>query len=179
MPNLFAHRVDILPSARRYRVVVLAGRDVLRAFPLARLAAGHLTLATWQRFARAMGVRRSHRAAAAPKKGLLAVEDQRGLIQALCSFAVQPDLQVGCRLDIDNFVAIDLIDNAGPSAVLVQAIEALARSLDCADLAIYPPPAARSHGAALFLAGLRGAAYVRPQNRIAGTRGRARANSAK
>jgi hypothetical protein len=179
MPNRFAHRIDSLPPARCYRVLVLDRPDVLRAFPLARLAVGHLTLATWQRFARAMGVLPTHRKTAAPKKGLLAVEDQRGLIQALCSFAVHPDLRAGRRLDIENFVAVDLIDNAGPSAVLVKAIEALARSLDCADLAIYPPPAARSQGAALFLAGLRGAAYVRPQNRIAGTRGRARASSAK
>lgn len=179
MPHRLAHRIDILPSARRYRVLVLDGPDVLRAFPLARLAVGHLTLATWQRFARAMGVRPTHRKTVAPKKGLLAVEDQRGLIQALCSFAVQPDLQAGCRLDIDNFVAIDLIDNAEPSAVLVQAIEALAQSLDCTDLVIHPPPTAKLNGAGVFLAGLPGAAYVRPQNRIVGLPGRDRAGSVK
>lgn len=159
MPNRFAHRVDILPAARRYRVLVLDGPDVRRAFPLARLAVGQLTLATWLRFARAMGVRPAHRKSAAPKKGLLAVEDQRGLIQALCSFAVRPDLRVGWRLDVDNFVAVDLVDDAEPAAVLVEAIEALARAHACADLAIYPPPSAAYAGP--FLAGRPGAAYVR------------------
>ncbi len=143
-----------VPAARRrYVALQLRGAEVLRAFPLARLAAGHLTLAAWMRFAEAMGAeppgakRLRRRAGARPDRGLLAHEDRRGYLQALCSFSVRPDLAAGRRLDVDNLVALDLIDSDGPAGALVGTIEKLARELDCPAFAIHLPPDRTAAGA--------------------------------
>jgi hypothetical protein len=131
----------------------LRGADVLSAFPLARLAAGHLTLAEWLRFAEAMGAeppgaKRTRRAAGGKAEhGLLALEDQRGYLQAFCSFAVHPDLAAGRRLDIDNIVTLDLIDSESPAGELIGSIEKLARELDCPAFAIRLPPGRTAAGA--------------------------------
>jgi hypothetical protein len=146
--------------AREYSIKRLRGADVLRAYPLARLAAGHLTLAAWLRFAQALGTepaRGKRPALPAFDKGLLAVEDARGLIQALCSFEVHPDLRSGRRLVVDNIVAIDLLDSAEPATALVRAIEKLAHELDCPAFAVHPPPAAHAARASrVFLDALLG-----------------------
>ncbi len=138
---------------RKFAVRHLRGADVLSAFPLARLAAGHLTLAEWLRFAEAMGAeppgaRRTRRAAGARvEHGLLALEDARGYLQAFCSFAVRPDLAAGRRLDIDNIVTLDLIDSESPAGELIGSIEKLARDLDCPAFAIRLPPGRSAAGA--------------------------------
>ncbi len=132
----------------------LHGADVLRAFPLARLAAGHLTLPAWLRYAEAMGAeppgaRRTRPRAAGTKaeRGLLALEDKRGYLQALCSFAVRPDLAAGRRLDVDNIVTLGLIDSESPAGEMVGSIEKLARELDCPAFAIRLPPGQSAAGA--------------------------------
>lgn len=138
---------------RHYIARRLCGADVLRAFPLARLAAGHLTLAAWLRYAEAMGAeppgarRIRRRAADRPERGLLALEDQRGYLQALCSFAVRPDLAAGRRLDVDNIVTLGLIDSEGPAGEMIGSIEKLARELDCPAFAIRLPPDRMAAGA--------------------------------
>ncbi len=136
-----------LPAVQRRRYIArrLSGADVLRAFPLARLAAGHLTLAAWLRYAEAMGaeppgVRRRRKRAAQAEHGLLGIEDARGYLQALCSYAVRPDLAAGRRLDVDNIVALGLIDSEGPAGEMLGSIEKLARELDCPAFAIRLPP---------------------------------------
>ncbi|MBC8793702.1 MAG: hypothetical protein C6Y20_19060 [Tagaea sp. CACIAM 22H2] len=139
-------------GGRNYDVRRLTGRDVLRAYPLARLAAGHLTLAAWLRFAAALGAKppgakAPRKAAAAPaERGLLGVEDQRGYLHALCSFAVEPDLRTGRRLTIDNLVALDLIDGNIPAQALVGALDKLARELDCPGYVVHLPEAASRGG---------------------------------
>lgn len=131
---------------RRYVARELRGADVLRAFPLARLAAGMLTLAAWLRFAEAIGAeppgaKRRRGGAAVPRdRGLLGLEDRRGYLQALCSYAVRPDLAAGKRLDVDNIVALDLVDSDGPAGHMIGTIEALARALGCPAVAIHLPP---------------------------------------
>lgn len=131
----------------------LRGADVLRAFPLARLAAGHLTLAAWLRYAEAMGAeppgaKRPRRPAGGrSERGLLALEDRRGYLQAFCSFAVRPDLAAGRRLDIDNIVTLALIDSEGPAGEMIGSIEKLARELDCPAFAIRLPPDRQAAGA--------------------------------
>ncbi|MBI3505341.1 MAG: hypothetical protein HY059_10890 [Proteobacteria bacterium] len=133
---------------QRYVARELCGADVLRAFPLARLAAGHLTLAEWRHFAAAMGAGRVRRAAAGrADRGLLALEDSRGYLQALCSFAVRPDLAAGRRLDIDNIVTLDLVDSDGPASAMIGSIERLARELGCPAFAIRLPPGRTAAGA--------------------------------
>jgi hypothetical protein len=135
------------PSAPRRRFLArrLTGADVLRAYPLARLAAGQLTLAAWLRYAEAMGAhppgtRGTRRHPAREENGLLGIEDARGYLQALCSFAVRPDLAAGRRLDVDNIVALGLIDSDGPAGAMLGSIERLARELDCPAYAIRLPP---------------------------------------
>jgi len=138
---------------RKFAARQLRGADVLSAFPLARLAAGHLTLAEWLRFAEAMGAeppgaKRNRRTASAKAEhGLLALEDARGYLQAFCSFAVHPDLAAGRRLDIDNIVTLDLIDSESPAGELIGSIEKLARELDCPAFAIRLPPGRTAAGA--------------------------------
>jgi hypothetical protein len=134
-------------QSRRYVARRISGADVLRAYPLARLAAGHLTLAAWLRYAEAMGaeppgMRRKHRRTARAETGLLAIEDRRGYLRALCSYAVRPDLAAGRRLDVDNIVALGLIDSEGPAGEMLGSIERLARELDCPAFAIRLPPGA-------------------------------------
>jgi hypothetical protein len=144
---------DYPAPCRKFAVRHLHGADVLSAFPLARLAAGHLTLAEWLRFAEAMGAeppgaRRTRRPAGTrTERGLLALEDARGYLQAFCSFAVRPDLAAGRRLDIDNIVTLDLIDSEGPTGELIGSIEKLARELDCPAFAIRLPPGRSAAGA--------------------------------
>jgi hypothetical protein len=139
-------------GGRNYGVRRLTGRDVLRAFPLARLAAGHLTLAAWLRFAAALGAKppgtKAPRktAAAQAERGLLGVEDQRGYLHALCSFSVEPDLRTGRRLTIDNLVALDLIDGDIPAQALIGALDKLARELDCPGYVVHLPEAATRGG---------------------------------
>jgi hypothetical protein len=145
-------------GGRHYEVRRLSGRDVLRAFPLARLAAGHLTLAAWLRFAAAIGAqppgaRKPRKTAGAQPHGLLGVEDQRGYLHALCSFAVEPDLRTGRRLTIDNLVALDLIDGDIPAQALIGALDKLARELDCPAYIVHLPEAAAARGGR-FLAGM-------------------------
>ncbi|MBL8831099.1 MAG: hypothetical protein JNL71_01790 [Rhodospirillales bacterium] len=145
---------DPMAAPRRQFVARrLRGADVLRAFPLARLAAGHLTLAAWLRYAEAMGAeppgaKRIRRARAArSERGLLALEDRRGYLQGFCSFAVRPDLAAGRRLDVDNIVTLDLIDSEGPAGEMIGSIEKLARELDCPAFAIRLPPDRLAAGA--------------------------------
>jgi len=138
---------------RRFVARELRGADVLRAFPLARLAAGRLTLAAWLSFAEAMGAeppgakRRRTKSAEPRDHGLLGLEDRRGYLQALCSYAVRPDLGAGRRLDVDNIVALDLVDSDGPADHMIGTIEALARSLGCPAVAIHLPPSGQAAGA--------------------------------
>lgn len=143
----------ITDGGRNYGVRRLTGRDVLRAFPLARLAAGHLTLAAWRRFTAALGAG-SRKSTARAERGLLGVEDQRGYLHALCSFAVEPDLRTGRRLTIDNLVALDLIDGDIPAQALVGALDKLARELDCPGYVVHLPEAASRGGR--FRAGMAG-----------------------
>jgi hypothetical protein len=144
-PETLAHR--------KFAVRHLRGADVLRAFPLARLAAGHLTLPAWLRYAEAMGAeppgaRRIRRVAGTrAERGLLGLEDARGYLQALCSFAVRPDLAAGRRLDIDNIVTLGLIDSESPAGEMIGSIEKLARELDCPAFAIRLPPGKSAAGA--------------------------------
>lgn len=155
-------RVATAPAnegGREYGVRRLTGEDVMRAYPLARLAAGHLTLPAWLRFAEALGAEppgaKKPRKATSGSEGLLGVEDSRGYLYALCSFAVEPDLRTGRRLCVDNLVALDLIDGDIPAQALVGALDRLARDLDCPAYVVHLPPAAQAAAAGRrFLAGL-------------------------
>lgn len=145
-------------GGRDYGVRRLTGEAVMQAFPLARLAAGHLTLPAWLRFAEALGAEPP--GAKKPRKppgseGLLGVEDSRGYLYALCSFSVAPDLRTGRRLDVDNLVALDLIDGDIPAQALIGALDRLARDLDCPAYVVHLPPAAQAAAAGRrFLTGL-------------------------
>ncbi|MBI3453199.1 MAG: hypothetical protein HY057_10330 [Rhodospirillales bacterium] len=121
----------------------IKGKDIMRAFPLARLAAGQLSLDAWQRFAAALGANRRapDPARVPPTRGLIGVKNTRGYLLALCSYMVTPDLCHGRRLDIDNLVALDLIDSDAATASLMAAIEHLARDLDCPAFVVHLPPA--------------------------------------
>jgi hypothetical protein len=156
-------RTPLVPAndgAREYGVRRLTGEDVLRAFPLARLAAGHLTLPAWLRFAEALGAeppgaKKPRKAKTPCTEGLLGVEDSRGYLYALCSFAVEPDLRTGRRLCVDNLVALDLIDGDIPAQALIGALDRLSRDLDCPAYVVHLPPAAQAAAAGRrFLAGL-------------------------
>ncbi|MFM8800448.1 MAG: hypothetical protein ACKOEE_07820 [Tagaea sp.] len=150
-------------GGRGYNVRRVVGEDVLRAFPLARLAAGDLSLPAWLGFAHALGaetagVKKPRRPASGRNaEGLLGVEDARGYLYALCSFAVAPDLRTGRRLCVDNLVAMDLIDGDIPAQALIGALDRLARDLDCPAYVIHLPPAAQAAAAGWrFLSGIAG-----------------------
>jgi hypothetical protein len=154
--DLRALLVPANDGTREFGVRRLTGADVLRAYPLARLAAGHLTLPAWLRFAEALGAeppgaKKARKTAAPRAEGLLGVEDSRGYLYALCSFAVVPDLRTGRRLWVNNLVALDLIDGDVPAQALIGALDRLARDLDCPAYVVHLPPAAQAAAAGRHL----------------------------
>jgi hypothetical protein len=142
-------------SGRAYGVRRLTGDDLLRAFPLARLAAGHLTPAAWLRFASALGAKKP-RDGTRDCEGWLGVEDSRGYLYSLCSFAVRPDLRTGRLLDVDNLVAADLIDGGNLARALLAALERLARDHDCPAYVVRLPPSAPGATSQRLLADMAG-----------------------
>ncbi len=95
-----------------------------QAFPLAKAAAPRLTLAAWRRYLKDLGA----------GDGVLAVENQRGVLLGLAVYRRRGDLASGCCLDIDPVVVFDLVGGSAIAACLAEALERRAEELGCGSL---------------------------------------------
>jgi hypothetical protein len=123
--------VIALPSPKMLRGLKVTALDpgrIDQAYPLARLAVHDLTLDGWRRFAAGATIAAP---ANVPRLGILAATNNRGYIQGLAIYRVEPDLRYGASLTIEHFVALDLIDSGVVANQLVEALESEARRQGC------------------------------------------------
>lgn len=120
--------------ARTYHVRSLEEGEFARAYPLIRVLDPELSLNAWLGFARLFTV--SSDAAA---RGIIAAQDDRGYIYGLCCYTALPHLCHKISLIVEPFVALHVVDPLGPSVALLEALEPIARRLDCAAIELVLP----------------------------------------
>lgn len=96
------------------------------AFPLARAVLPCLTLEAWRGYL--AGIRRQARA------GLLAVENERGVLLGLAAYRQAQDPQHGICLDCDPVVVFELVAGDRVAQALIDALERQARHFGCDSL---------------------------------------------
>lgn len=107
----------------------LGRRQIDQAYPLVCAILPGLAVDQWRAFA---AVLLDDTNAAASRTGIMTVQTAHGYLHGLFTYAVEPQLQHGRVLSVDNFVVLDLFDVAGVAGTLLQAMEGLARGLGCA-----------------------------------------------
>nr|WP_255635714.1 hypothetical protein [Azospirillum sp. 412522] len=118
----------------------LGRRQIDQAYPLVCAIAPGLGVGQWRAFAAAAldggavdgaggGTGNDNRPA---NRGIMTVQNARGYMHGLFSYAAEPHLLHGRTLSVDNFVVLDLFDVTGIAETLLQAMEDLARRLGCA-----------------------------------------------
>ncbi|HYD67496.1 hypothetical protein [Azospirillum sp.] len=103
-------------------------RQIDQAYPLVRAIAPDLPVERWRSFATALT------GASAPPgapAGIMTVQNDRGYIHGLFSYAVKEDLRFGRILSVDNFVVLDLFNVSDAASSLLQTMEDLGRTLHC------------------------------------------------
>lgn len=106
----------------------LGQRQIDQAYPLVRAIAPDLSVEQWRAFAAALIGTKHTRAAST---GIMTVQNARGYLHGLFSYAIEEHLRHGRILAVDNFVVLDLFDMTGPAETLLRSMEVLARSLGC------------------------------------------------
>jgi hypothetical protein len=105
----------------------LARHQIAATFPLIRETLPKLDIASWTRLARRVTDPRRAR-----QHGILvARRDKRQHASGLFYYRRELDLQHGCILVADHFVAIDLLDPRPVLAALIEALERLAYTMEC------------------------------------------------
>lgn len=108
-----------------FTVAVIGSAEVPQALPLIRLARPDMTLARWRRQARHYVGR--------PGGGILVVKGQRGYLQGILTYRVEPQ-GAGARLVVDDFVVGGLVDRAATAALMLGALDDLAATHGCASV---------------------------------------------
>lgn len=111
--------------ARIYRVEALAPDQVLIAYPLVTAAFPAVGVQQWQDYAADMA------AAAAAESGVLGLRSAAGYFCGLLIYRNDRGPWHEPRLDVDLFVALDLIDTRTATAALIGAAEDKAAVLGC------------------------------------------------
>lgn len=107
----------------------LGQRQIDQAYPLVRAIAPDLAVERWRAFATAhIG---SAESPAGSATGIMTVQNARGYIHGLFSYAIEEHLRHGRILAVENFVVLDLFDMAGAAEALLHAMEGQARALGC------------------------------------------------
>lgn len=105
----------------------LAKHQIAAAFPLIREALPKLDITSWTRLARRVTDPRRAR-----QHGILvARRAKRQHASGLLYYRRELDLQHGCILVADHFIAIDLLDPRPVLAALIEALERLAYNIEC------------------------------------------------
>jgi len=110
--------------ARNYRVEALAPDQVLIAYPLVTAAFPAVGVRQWQDYAAGM-------AAAAAESGVLGLRSAAGYFCGLLIYRNDRGPWHEPRLDVDLFVALDLIDTRTATTALIGAAEDKAAALGC------------------------------------------------
>ena len=110
------------------RVQLLTEAKVAQVYPLIQLLQPKLSLEAWHRFTvEHLG------GGDIGERGILTVEDDRGYICAMLSYAIDPDLSHGRAMLAKDLIAVTPLDKSRRAAIsaLIQAIEELAREKRC------------------------------------------------
>jgi len=123
--------------SRPFYVRPLAESEFARAFPLIQAIAPELSLNGWLGFARLFAI-----GEATAGRGIISAQDAHGYIYGLCCYTGMPNLSHRRSLVVEPFVALHVVDTVGPSAALLDALEPLARRLDCTAIELVLPRSA-------------------------------------
>ena len=128
------------------------------AYPLARIAAPHLTVEGWRQLVARIGARTPMPALGL---GILVAEDRHGYIHGLATFHPAVDLDHGCAILEAELVVPTLLDPRPVAVPLLESLRAEAERCVCPAIRIHlPAPAAASCGHPRALAAaLAGAGY--------------------
>lgn len=110
----------------------LGKRQIDQAFPVVRAIHPDLGVERWRAFAAAM-LDQTQGAAGPrmPRRGIMTVQNERGYIHGLFSYATEENLHHGRILAVDNFIVHDLFNLPGAAAALLRAMDGIARGLGC------------------------------------------------
>ncbi len=106
----------------------LGQRQIDQAYPLVRAIAPDLAVERWRAYAAALIG--SVDTPTAPT-GIMTVQNARGYLHGLFSYAIEEHLRHGRILGVENFVVLDLFDMTGPAETLLRSMDVLARGLGC------------------------------------------------
>ncbi len=120
----------------------LGKRQIDQAFPVVHAILPDLGVERWRAFAAAV-LDRAQVAddARVPRTGIMTVQNERGYIHGLFSYATEENLHHGRILSVDNFIVHDLFNLSGAAAVLLHAMDGIARGLGCSAIHTNLPPA--------------------------------------
>lgn len=102
----------------------LGVEQIDQAFPLVQVIRPGISLEEWQTYASGMMSSTDRRT------GIMTVQTQ-GYIYGLFGYRIEPDLQQGCRLRVEDPVTLDLFHPAGTAAALVAAVDSLTEAFGC------------------------------------------------
>ncbi|WP_448203693.1 hypothetical protein [Azospirillum sp. sgz302134] len=116
----------------------LGQRQIDQAYPLVRAIAPDLAVEQWRAFAAALigsvdtpAPSADTMPADTKPTGIMTVQNARGYLHGLFSYAIEEHLRHGRILAVENFVVLDLFDATGPAEALLHAMDVLARGLGC------------------------------------------------
>lgn len=113
----------------RYTVKHLPLDSVARAYPLLQSVDGDLSLEKWKKYAADRLTPET--SASRALTGIVAVENSQGYLQGLFGYRIDMDLKWGLTLQCENLVALALVKPEPVFAVLMEAMESLARKRGC------------------------------------------------
>ena len=122
---------------RQLRLRVLKAWEVDQAYPLVLSCGTGFSLQGWRRYAGSLIKRGPARC------GVLAVANQRGTIQGICSYRMQRAPEGGWHCAVELIIALDLIDESEVAAALLEGIELLARQQGASALSVNLPYASQ------------------------------------
>ena len=128
------------PMHDTYVAKPLARRQIDQAFPVVQTIAPDLDVERWRDFAAAvLAVPELETGGHSPSgknrtrsRGIMTVQNARGYIHGLFSYAVENHLRHGRVLAVENFIVLDLFDLAGAADALLGAMDRIADDLGCA-----------------------------------------------
>jgi hypothetical protein len=110
-----------------YHIRPLAPEQLAQAFPLVKAIEPDMTLERWLVY---VGTFLQHREAQVARK-ILTVQCDRGYIHGLAFCRFKPDLRLGCILEVENFVSLDLAGGKRAGRALLKGTEQQARDWGC------------------------------------------------
>ncbi len=106
----------------------LGRRQIDQAYPLVCTIAPGLAVEQWRAFAAAV---LEAGGATDARSGIMTVQNARGYLHGLFSYAIGEHLRHGRVMTVENFVVLDLFDLPGVAGTLVEAMDGLARGFGC------------------------------------------------